>query len=378
MRLDTAFIIDPMARRKKNRHGDGGYRQRGRYSWELRWMAGGAAHSETVRGSEADARAQLKSRTADAAEGAVAGGLMQRTVGDVLRWRLERYERERPASLKTIRSYMARLLADDLAAIRVVKLRNANIEKFQERLLVSGLAPATVNRHFEVIRAAFRLAATEDPPLVVHVPRFEKLRESNIRQGFLLPEQYERLMDHMQPDWMKLMFAIGYHVGARAGSILAARWERVDWEKKVIRPPANQPRNKKVGFWPIYGDLEKRLREAEFQHQEYWPHVPWILHKDGRRLKGSDDYRRHWTEAVKLAGLDGLLFHDLRRTAARNLLSSGIEPMTVCRIVGWETSAMLHRYRIVDEIDVARAGEKAEKYLQSLDSSVGGTEEALQ
>ena len=367
MRLDTAFIIDPMARRKKNRHGDGGYRQRGRYSWELRWMAGGAAHSETVRGSEADARAQLKRRTADAAEGAVAGGLMQRTVGDVLRWRLEHYERERPASLKTIHSFMARILADDLAAVRAVKLRKVDIEKFRDRLLQGGLAPASVNRHLEVVRAAFRLAAAEDPPLVLRVPRIEMLKEINIRQGFLPAEQYDRLMEHIRPDWMKLMFSIGYHVGARAGSILAAKWEQVDWEKKVIRPPANQPRNKKVGFWPIYGDLEKRLRKAEFRHQKYWPRVPWILHRDGRRLKGSDDYRRHWTKAVRLAGLDGLLFHDLRRTAARNLLTSGIEPMTVCRIVGWETSAMLHRYRIVDEIDVARAGEKAEKYLESLD-----------
>ena len=174
------------------------------------------------------------------------------------------------------------------------------------------------------------------------------------------------------------MFAIGYHVGARAGSILATTWKQVDWEKKVIRPPANQPKNKKVGFWPIYGDLEKRLREAEFCHQEYWPHVPWVIHKSGRPLKGAEDYRHYWNKAVKLAGLNGLLFHDLRRTAARNLLTSGIEPITVCRIVGWETSAMLHRYRIVDEIDVARAGDRAEKYLQSLDASAADLEEPLQ
>ena len=166
---------------------------------------------------------------------------------------------------------------------------------------------------------------------------------------------------------MKLLFAIGYHVGARAGSILAAKWEQVDWEKKIIRPPGNQPKNKKVGFWPIYGDLEKRLREAEFHHEKYWSHVPWLIHRDGRRLTGASQYGSAWSKAVKDAGLDGLLFHDLRRTAARNLLSAGIDEPIVCRVIGWKNSNMLHRYRIVDELDVSHVGRKAERYLESLE-----------
>ncbi len=368
MWIDPALIIDPMAKRKKkNQHGDGSYRKRGRHSWELRWMVEGVASREAVRGSEADVRVQLKRRTADAAAGIMPEGLMQRTVGDIVRWRVERYERERPASFSAIWAGLSRILADELAAVRVIKLRRRDIEKFQDRLAESGLAAASVNRYVALITSALRAAAAEDPPLVTHVPRVSPLKADNTRQGFLPAGDYERLMAYMEPEWLKLLFAIGYHVGARAGSILAAKWEQVDWEKKIIRPPGNQPKNKKVGFWPIYGDLEKRLREAEFHHEKYWPHVPWLIHKDGRRLTRASQYGSAWSKAVKDAGLDGLLFHDLRRTAARNLLSAGIDEPTVCRVIGWKNSNMLHRYRIVDELDVSHVGRKAERYLESLE-----------
>ena len=303
MRDDPGLIIDPMARRKKkNRHGDGSHRKRGRHSWQLRWMVEGVASSETVRGSEADARVKLKRRTAEAAEGIMPEGLMRRTVGDIVRWRVERYERERPASFGAIWTSMSRILADGLAAVRVVKLRRRDIEKFQDRLAESGLAAASVNRYVSLVTAALRAAAAEDPPLVTHVPRVSPLKADNARQGFLLAADYGRLMGCIGPEWLKLLFAIGYHVGARAGSILAAKWEQVDWEKKIIRPPGNQPKNKKVGFWPVYGDLEKRLREAEFHREKYWPHVPWLIHKDGRRLTEASQYHSAWHKAVKDAG----------------------------------------------------------------------------
>ena len=76
------------------------------------------------------------------------------------------------------------------------------------------------------------------------------------------------------------------------------------------------------------------------------------------------DYRDAWDRAVQLAGLEGLLFHDLRRSAVRNMLDAGMDESKVMRIVGHKTRAMIDRYRIVSVKDVAEAGDQIGRYLE--------------
>ena len=65
-----------------------------------------------------------------------------------------------------------------------------------------------------------------------------------------------------------------------------------------------------------------------------------------------------------MAEVKGLHFHDLRRSAVRNMDRAGIPRATIRRIIGHETDSMFDRYRIVDQKDIREAGQKAEAYLQ--------------
>jgi integrase len=65
-----------------------------------------------------------------------------------------------------------------------------------------------------------------------------------------------------------------------------------------------------------------------------------------------------WREIANRAGLPGMIFHDLRRTAARNRLRTGVSASVVMEILGWKTLAMLQRYDIVSEADLAMAADK--------------------
>jgi hypothetical protein len=64
------------------------------------------------------------------------------------------------------------------------------------------------------------------------------------------------------------------------------------------------------------------------------------------------------------AGVPELLLHDLRRTAARNMIRAAVPEKQVLLIVGWKTRAMLDRYNIVDERDMQVAGEKLARYFE--------------
>jgi len=64
-----------------------------------------------------------------------------------------------------------------------------------------------------------------------------------------------------------------------------------------------------------------------------------------------------------VVGLQGLLFHDLRRSAARNYRKAGVTEDVIMRIGGWKTRSVFSRYNVVDERDLAAAGERLAAFL---------------
>ncbi len=81
------------------------------------------------------------------------------------------------------------------------------------------------------------------------------------------------------------------------------------------------------------------------------------MKKEG--LEFSDtNFREEWTTAVKAAGMTGLLVHDLRRSAIRNLIAAGVPEKVAMSISGHKTRAVFDRYHIIDSADVVNAMSK--------------------
>jgi integrase len=162
---------------------------------------------------------------------------------------------------------------ESLGRIQASRLTGAQIRAYVEDRRKGGASDATINRELAIIRRAFTLAMREDPPLVRRAPHFPKLEEDNARQGFLEPEQYEKLLEEL-PLRLKALYVCASHAGARKGELRKIRWEQVDFDAATIRLSAGQTKGKRARTIPIYGDMERWLRVQERERPEG---CPWVF-----------------------------------------------------------------------------------------------------
>jgi len=104
---------------------------------------------------------------------------------------------------------------------------------------------------------------------------------------------------------------------------------------------------------PIYGDMRVYI--------EMQPHTSEYLFARGSLP--IRDFRMNWNVACQAAGVQGLLFHDLRRTAVRNLRRAGVAESVIMKITGHRTRGVFERYNITDQTDTLEAGKMAEEFL---------------
>ena len=247
---------------------------------------------------------------------------------------------------KNIRPFFGKLKAQ--------RLTTDLMDKYREKRKGEGRSDATANRELSILRTSFHNARKRTPPKVLVVPYFPIVAETNIRKGFLTDEQYDSLRDEL-PAELKALFVTGYITGLRRGEITAIQWPQVDFEAGLITLDKGETKNDEPRSVPILdGDMRDLLVAAKKERDEKWPQSPWVFSRGGERII---DFRWAWDEACKRAGVPDLNFHDLRRTAVRNMRRAGIPQVIRMKISGHKTDSMERRYNIVDAEDLNMAKE---------------------
>jgi integrase len=238
--------------------------------------------------------------------------------------------------------------------VRMRELTAPRIRAWAKRTHDAGYAIGTVQTRLGFLRAALNEAAREGR--IQQVPAFPRLHVNNARQGFFERDEALRVIGFL-PDPANDIARWAYETGWRKAEVLGLTWAMVERESGLIRLP--ETKNGEGRVVPLRGVLleivERRWRQRVVGNAI----VPWVFHRTGRRVKDMD---KAWRRACRKAGVAGKLFHDFRRTAARDLVEAGLDYQAAMSVTGHKCTSVFQRYRIVDTRTTARAIEQLQAY----------------
>ena len=216
---------------------------------------------------------------------------------------------------------------------------------------------ASINRELSIIRRAYSLAVENGKSITP--PKFGLLPEHNARSGFFELREFEALLRQL-PDELRLMFQFARLTGWRIQSeIQPMQWRQVDFPGGTVRLDPGTTKNGEGRIFPFTHELreilEQQRTDTDRVQREKEIVISWVFHRTGRRIRS---FRGAWRNACKRVGIPGRIPHDLRRTAVRNLVRSGVPERVAMQLTGHKTRSVFERYNIVSEGDLKLAAER--------------------
>lgn len=137
--------------------------------------------------------------------------------------------------------------------------------------------------------------------------------------------------------------------GARLREVLHAEWSQFDLVKGYWTKPSSHTKQKKVHRLALAAETVRILQCMETDRQTKF------LFPGRCGLKPRHDLKGPWARLLKASGIGHYRIHDLRRTTASFMISTGSDLMTVGKSLGHTQASTTHRYAQLFE-DLQRAG----------------------
>ena len=325
--------------------------------WQLSYWNGWRQVRESARTTDySEALKLLQRRLGEIAVGKSAGAERIK-VAALLKRVVEDYRRHDRADLLEVMQRVENLLHPYFGDMRAAAFSTQTLHNYIEFRQKDGKKNATINRELAILRRAFRLGYEHDPQLVYRLPVIKALPENNLREGFLEADKYRMILDALT-DEIKPVFVVAYHLGMRTGELLALKRSWVDLDEGLIYVNGRVTKNRSPKTAPIYGDMKPWLDMLLSRGQIESPTCVWLFSRDGKPVR---DFKADWAQACEKAGVPNLLFHDLRRTAVRNMVRAGVPEKVAMQISGHKTASMLWGYNITNTRDIKNAGKQTER-----------------
>lgn len=275
-------------------------------------------------------------------------------------------------------------------AMLASRITPAVVDQYRAQRIAKGVSHATVDRELTYLRAMLRAAYKER--VLATAPYIPLSGADNKRTGFASDSQLEALRQaagNTGELWLRTVVELASVCGTRRANLLGLTVTQCDFEAGLVR--LEKTKNGHALELPMTAAIRALLEQGCTGKKK--PDAAVLTRNDGTVVR---DPRVAWWALCCTAGLGawhcrtkdcgtvqtsrtrcpkcnlynwkyrGLLLHDLRRTAVRNLRQAGVSEQVAMTITGHRTPAVFKRYDIVNNDDKRTALQQLSEFKVAL------------
>ena len=306
------------------RTGTGRIYKRGKLWWIQYGFRGDTYRESSNSTTKTAARDLLKKRMGEMGTGQLVGPRKERITFDDLAAMIEMdYKVNERKSADRLGIALMHLRAF-FGTSRALDITTDRVDRYIVARQDEGAANSTIQKELAALKRAFRLAVRAGH--LTSPPYIPSVKVRNTREGFFEMAELERVISAL-PEPLRPVVRFAGLTGWRKGEILSLQWARVDFEAGVVRIAPGETKNDEGREFPfrslpqLAALLEAQREYTREIEKEHGAIIPWVFHRRGKPIRSMI---ASWRKACRQAGLGGWLFHDIRRTAVRNLERAGV------------------------------------------------------
>ncbi len=244
---------------------------------------------------------------------------------------------------------------------KLVSIGQAEATAYAKARLDEDAAAGTINRELATLSKMLHLA--HEHGKLQRVPVVKKLREADPRSGFVGRQEFDAIAQHL-PEELRVGALVAFTLGWRKSEVFGLQIRQLDLQAGTLRLDPGETKNRAgrvAHLTPaLKAVLAAQVARVRALERETKSIVPWLFpHLEGPHAGHPvGDLRKAWATACTKAGRPGVLFHDLRRSAVREMVAAGVPERVAMTITGHKTRSVFDRYHIVNDADLAAAAQK--------------------
>jgi hypothetical protein len=211
----------------RRRRGEGSIynKPRSPFLWIKYYKAGKPIRESTRTGDQVRAARFLRQRLAEVGSDTTESPRIEQLVDDLFR----DYRINEQRSLDDVKTRWRLHLKTVWGSVHATQLDSRLLARYIDGRREEHASNATINRELACLKRMYRLAYLSTPPRVQSVPHFPHLKENNVRQGFVTPEQFAELVAHCPDLWLRAMLETAYNYGWRVNCSIFASVRSISW-----------------------------------------------------------------------------------------------------------------------------------------------------